>query len=200
MNSKSYKILFIGNSHVGKTSLLNRYSDDVYVDRFTSTIGTDFKIKVNNGITLQLWDTAGQERFKTITSVYYRKADGIIIVYDVTCLKSFESIENWIEIIAKNTDVMKTNIMLLGNKSEHSNALIRQVKFEIAEKFAKNHNMLFFEVSAKENTNINISIETLIKTIQSNLSPYPSLSPHPSLSPSLYLFSRAIDEESSCNC
>ncbi|WBY58514.1 ras-related protein Rab-1B [Plasmodium yoelii yoelii] len=100
-----FKILLIGDSGVGKSCLLLRFADDTYTDSYISTIGVDFKIKTieidDKIIKLQIWDTAGQERFRTITSSYYRGAQGIIIVYDVTDRDSFNNVKNWIIEIEK---------------------------------------------------------------------------------------------------
>ena len=104
MNQKEYdyifKILLIGNSAVGKSSLLMRFADDIFTDNFLPTIGVDFKIRTieSSGsiVKLQMWDTAGQEKFKTITSAYYKGAHGIILTYDITDKKSFYDLQNWL--------------------------------------------------------------------------------------------------------
>lgn len=133
-----FKLLLIGNSSVGKSSLLLRFSDNIFSERyllaygsFLPTIGVDFKIRTFdlNGSTvkLQIWDTAGQERFKTITSSYYKGAHGIILVYDITDRQSFKDIENWLAEVDKfgNENVVK---LLVGNKSDLENN--RAVKTE----------------------------------------------------------------------
>lgn len=95
-----FKLLLIGDSGVGKTCILCRFSDDSFSSSFISTIGIDFKIKTidvdGKKIKLQIWDTAGQERFHTITTTYYRGAMGIMLVYDITNGKSFDSISKWL--------------------------------------------------------------------------------------------------------
>uniref|UniRef100_A0A3Q0RJ83 small monomeric GTPase n=1 Tax=Amphilophus citrinellus TaxID=61819 RepID=A0A3Q0RJ83_AMPCI len=95
-----FKLLLIGDSGVGKTCVLFRFSEDAFNSTFISTIGIDFKIRTieldGKKIKLQIWDTAGQERFRTITTAYYRGAMGIMLVYDITNEKSFENIKNWI--------------------------------------------------------------------------------------------------------
>jgi len=94
-----FKVLIIGNSCVGKSNILLRFSENVFHESFLPTIGVDFKIKnveVNDKVVkLHIWDTAGQERFKTITATYYKGAHGIIIVYDITDRSSFNDVENW---------------------------------------------------------------------------------------------------------
>merc|ERR1711934_836535 len=115
------KLLLIGDSGVGKSCLLCRYSDDVFNSNFITTIGIDFKIRTieldGAKIKLQIWDTAGQERFRTITQAYYRGAMGILLVYDVTDDKSFNNIRTWMRNIEQhaNTEVVK---VLLGNKCD----------------------------------------------------------------------------------
>ena len=114
-----FKLLLIGDSGVGKTCILFRFSDDMFNTTFISTIGIDFKLKTIhlNGklIKLQIWDTAGQERFHTITTAYYRGALGVMMVYDVTDKKSFDDIINWLRAIKEhaNPNVEK---MIIGNK------------------------------------------------------------------------------------
>nr|pir hypothetical protein T23H2.6 - Caenorhabditis elegans [Caenorhabditis elegans] len=118
-----FKLLLIGDSGVGKTCILYRFSDDAFNTTFISTIGIDFKIKTielkGKKIKLQIWDTAGQERFHTITTSYYRGAMGIMLVYDITNAKSFDNIAKWLRNIDEHAseDVVK---MILGNKCDMS--------------------------------------------------------------------------------
>jgi len=99
------KLLIIGNSGVGKSCLLFRFADDLYTENYITTIGVDFKIKTleieDKSTKLQIWDTAGQERFRNITASYYRGAAGIMIVYDITDLESFNAIPSWLIEIEK---------------------------------------------------------------------------------------------------
>ena len=115
-----YKILLIGNSSVGKSSIFNRYVDNCYSDLSVSTIGVDFKIKtlkINNKIIkLQIWDTNGQERFKAITNSYYRNSHGIIVVFDITDRKSFTGLRNWLNDADRYSE--NTCKILVGNKSD----------------------------------------------------------------------------------
>ena len=118
-----FKVVIIGNTHVGKTSLMMRYADDTFRTKHISTIGVDFKIvNVKIGDTcvkLQIWDTAGQDRFRTISSTYYRGAHGAIVVYDVTSSQSFYNVEHWInDMNAYNQNVYK---ILVGNKDDDPN-------------------------------------------------------------------------------
>ena len=100
-----FKMLIIGNSGVGKSCLLLRYAENSFNENFFNTIGVDFKLKTvkheNDVIKLQIWDTAGQERFRTLTASYYRGAQGIIIVYDVTDRETFDNVRTWINEIEK---------------------------------------------------------------------------------------------------
>jgi Ras-related protein Rab-1A len=116
-----FKILLIGDSSVGKSSLLMRFADDTFHESFLPTIGVDFKIRtiMNEGsiVKLQMWDTAGQEKFKNITTAYYKGAQGVILVFDLTDRKSFEDAKNWFAEVDKyaNPNVVK---ILVGNKSD----------------------------------------------------------------------------------
>jgi len=116
-----FKILLIGDSGVGKSCLLLRFADDSWTDTHISTIGVDFKIKTLNidgkTIKLQIWDTAGQERFRTITSSYYRGAQGIILVYDCTDQESFANVKQWMGEIDRYA-CENVNKLLVGNKTD----------------------------------------------------------------------------------
>ena len=116
-----FKILLIGDSGVGKSCLLLKYTDGIYADSYISTIGVDFKIKTEaidgKTIKLQIWDTAGQERFRTITTAYYRGAMGILLVYDVSDEQSFTNVRNWMRQIDQNAAENVTRI-LIGNKCD----------------------------------------------------------------------------------
>ncbi|TMW96483.1 hypothetical protein EJD97_007281 [Solanum chilense] len=115
------KLLLIGDSGVGKSCLLLRFSDGSFTTSFIITIGIDFKIKTveldGKRIKLQIWDTAGQERFRTITTAYYRGAMGILLVYDVTDESSFNNIRNWIRNIEQHASD-NVNKILVGNKAD----------------------------------------------------------------------------------
>ncbi|KAK0423741.1 hypothetical protein QR680_008305 [Steinernema hermaphroditum] len=161
-----FKLLLIGDSGVGKTCILYRFSDDAFNTTFISTIGIDFKIKTielkGKRIKLQIWDTAGQERFHTITTSYYRGAMGIMLVYDITNAKSFENIAKWLRNIDEHAseDVEK---MLLGNKCDMADR--RVVSKERGEKIAVEHSIRFLETSAKANINIDKAFYDLAEAI-----------------------------------
>ncbi|KAM3822613.1 ras-related protein Rab-35-like isoform 1-T1 [Vipera latastei] len=149
-----FKLLIIGDSGVGKSSLLLRFADNTFSGSYITTIGVDFKIRtlVINGerVKLQIWDTAGQERFRTITSTYYRNTHGVIIVYDVTNAESFVNVKRWLHEIGQNCDnVCK---ILVGNKCEHLSR--KQVETADARRFSEQMGVRLFETSAKENLNV----------------------------------------------
>lgn len=163
-----FKLLLIGDSGVGKTCLLFRFSDDAFNTTFISTIGIDFKIKTvelgGKKIKLQIWDTAGQERFHTITTSYYRGAMGIMLVYDITNAKTFDNISKWLRNIDEhaNEDVEK---MILGNKCDMDDK--RQVSKERGESIAREHSIPFLETSAKTNINVEKGFMDLAQAILS---------------------------------
>ncbi|KAK9162038.1 hypothetical protein Syun_002940 [Stephania yunnanensis] len=150
-----FKLLLIGDSSVGKSCLLLRFADDSYVDSYISTIGVDFKIRTvekdGKTIKLQIWDTAGQERFRTITSSYYRGAHGIIIVYDVTEMESFNNVKQWLSEVDRyaSDNVCK---LLVGNKCDLVDQKV--VDTEVAKAFADELGIPFLETSAKESINV----------------------------------------------
>lgn len=165
-----FKLLLIGDSGVGKTCILVRFSEDAFNSTFISTIGIDFKIRTveieGKKIKLQIWDTAGQERFRTITTAYYRGAMGIMLVYDVTNERSFENIRNWIRNIEENAsaDVEK---MILGNKCDLQES--RVVSQERGRVLAEEHGVKFMETSAKSGLNVETAFLALAKDIKNKM-------------------------------
>ncbi|CAG0913933.1 unnamed protein product [Notodromas monacha] len=161
-----FKLLLIGDSAVGKTCLLFRFSEDAFNNTFISTIGIDFKIRVvdldGKRVKLQIWDTAGQERFRTITTAYYRGAMGILLVYDITSERSFENIKNWMRNIEDHAsaDVEK---MIIGNKCDKNAE--RQVSKERGEALAIEYGVKFMETSAKDAINVEEAFYTLARDI-----------------------------------
>ena len=172
MNSSSdktdytFKILTIGESGVGKTCLLLRYTDNKFVKNYLTTIGIDFKVKLvsmhGKSVKLKIWDTAGQERFRNITQQYYKGADGIVLVYDVTDRESFEKIAEWMKQINLYTQTDKIGIVLLGNKVDVEP---RQVKSEEGAAVAKQYGVKHYETSAFNNLNVEESFKFLTEEI-----------------------------------
>jgi len=164
------KLLMIGDSGVGKTCLLLRYANESFSPTFITTIGIDFKIKNididGKRVKLQIWDTAGQERFRTITTSYFRGAQGIVLVYDVTDRRSFESIRNWISQIQQHADV-HVNKILVGNKCDMMDEKV--VSTEEGKKLAKEFGMDFWEASAKNDTNVEQSFLTIARGVKDRL-------------------------------
>jgi small GTP-binding protein len=160
------KILIIGESRVGKTCLLLRFTDDIFTEHHVSTIGIDFKTKImtlnNKNIKMQLWDTAGQERFKTLTKNFYKSADGIVLVYDITDESSFKNVRTWMKQIDEFGS-NKTCRILVGNKCDKEES--RKVSYEEGQTLAQELNLSFFEASAKENLNVEEVFTSLAKNI-----------------------------------
>ena len=168
----AFKVLLLGDSSVGKTCFLKRYTDNTFQDAYLSTIGFDFKFKfvtLDNGKTVkvQLWDTAGQERFRTIAKSYYKGAHGIILIYDVTNRKTYDNIKKWLNQIRDEAS-NRISIILVANKIDCEDT--RQVTKEEGETLAKASNLPIFEASAKDSINVNESFQFLIEKINENVS------------------------------
>ncbi|KAL4429927.1 hypothetical protein ABPG74_000293 [Tetrahymena malaccensis] len=160
-----FKLVIIGNSGVGKSSLLLRFSDDQFNESYLTTIGVDFRFRTlpidQKQVKLQIWDTAGQERFRTITSAYYKGADGIVMVYDVTSENSFQDIDKfWISEVESYAE-KNVELLLIGNKSD----LDKQVSTQTAQEYAKSKNMEFFECSAKTADSVQQAFLTLARKL-----------------------------------
>lgn len=164
------KVLMIGSSSVGKSSVLLRFTDDTYLssDEVSSTIGVDFKLKMldhsksGRRFKLSIWDTAGQERFRTLTSSYYRGAQGVILMYDISNRETFDALGTWfteLETFA-NQNVIK---YIIGNKTDKESS--RTVTTTEARNFALSKGCLFTEVSAKRNDGIQEAFEHLVDEI-----------------------------------
>ena len=150
-----YKIMVLGESKVGKTSLIKRYTKDQFGGVYLTTVGMDFQDKIieieDKKVRLQVWDTAGQERFRNVTKSYFQSSRGLLVVYDITDKESFEKINFWIKNIKENAPE-NAKLILVGNKCDLANE--RQISYEEGEKKASNYNIKFFESSEKEGTNV----------------------------------------------
>eukprot|EP00301_Raphidiophrys_heterophryoidea_P013653 c21123_g1_i1.p1 GENE.c21123_g1_i1~~c21123_g1_i1.p1 ORF type:complete len:236 (-),score=60.07 c21123_g1_i1:300-926(-) len=164
------KLLLIGDSGVGKSCLLLRFSDGSFTPSFITTIGIDFKIRTINldgkRVKLQIWDTAGQERFRTITTAYYRGAMGILLLYDVTSEESFNNVRSWMQNIQENasTDVLK---VLIGNKCDLIDQ--RVISTEQGQRLANEYKIPFFETSAKTSENVEEAFTSVARDIMKQL-------------------------------
>ena len=151
-----YKIMVLGESKVGKTSLIKRYTKDQFGGVYLTTVGMDFQDKIieleDKKVRLQVWDTAGQERFRNVTKSYFQSSKGLLVVYDITDKESFEKINFWVDNI-KNNAPENAKLILVGNKCDLANE--RKVSYEEGENYAKNLNIKFFEASARDGTNVN---------------------------------------------
>lgn len=170
-----FKLLLIGDSGVGKSCLLLRFADDTYTESYISTIGVDFKIRTieldGKTIKLQIWDTAGQERFRTITSSYYRGAHGIIVVYDVTDLESYNNVKQWLHEIDRYA-CENVNKLLVGNKSDLQGK--RAVETKDAAEFADSLGIEFLETSAKNATNVEKAFMMMASQIKTRMASTPA--------------------------
>ncbi|KAI9322575.1 ras family-domain-containing protein [Dichotomocladium elegans] len=163
------KLLLIGNSNVGKSSLLLRFTDDTFLpqEEVSATIGVDFKVAMmtieGQTYKLTIWDTAGQERFRTLTSSYYRGAQGVILVYDVSSRESFEALNTWwkeVNTYCSSTDVVK---MIVGNKVDKESS--RAVSYKEGAEMARKLQTLFIECSAKTKIGVKEAFEELVTKV-----------------------------------
>ena len=173
MNNKYdylFKLIIIGDTNTGKSCLLQRFADDLYINEFISTIGVDFKVKTitinDKMIKTQIWDTAGQDRFRSITNSYYRGAHGIIISYDITNKQSFVNIERWMRNVK---DFVSDNAVkiLIGTKSDLEEK--RKVSKKELEDLANELDMKYIETSAKDNKNVDELFIIICKEILNNM-------------------------------
>uniref|UniRef100_UPI00398E533D ras-related protein Rab-25-like n=1 Tax=Pristiophorus japonicus TaxID=55135 RepID=UPI00398E533D len=161
-----FKVVLIGESGVGKSNLLSRFTRNEFNHDSRTTIGVEFSTRsvTVNGVTVktQIWDTAGLERYRAITSAYYRGAVGALLVYDISKHLTYESVERWLNELLDHADNSLV-VMLVGNKTDLSE--IRAVPMEEAKSFAEKHKMLFMETSALDSTNVEPAFQTVITEI-----------------------------------
>jgi len=161
-----FKIVLIGDSGVGKSNLLSRFTKNEFNLESKTTIGVEFATKSiisdNKVIKAQIWDTAGQERYRAITNAYYRGAVGALLVYDITKQSTFENVEKWLKELREHAEPHIV-VMLVGNKSDLKN--LRAVKQEDASAFAEKNRLAFMETSALESSNVELAFQTIITEI-----------------------------------
>ena len=165
-NVYKFKIILLGDSGVGKTSLLMKYMDGEFISDIKCTINAEFKIKSINidpltSVQLIIWDTCGQEKYKSITKQYFEDVDGIILIYDVNDFNSFIDLNKWLNEIKKNC-LKNVSIIICANKIDID---MRIISIEEGKNFAKNNDLLFCETSSKEGINIDILFEVIAKDI-----------------------------------
>ncbi|XP_051547661.1 EF-hand calcium-binding domain-containing protein 4B [Myxocyprinus asiaticus] len=150
-----FKVILVGNSSVGKTALLRRFCDGQFYSATSATVGIDYSVQTLNlgdsHVALQLWDTAGQERYCSITKQFFRKADGVVVIYDITMEDSFRSVRRWLASIQEAVGD-PIPVMLLGNKSDKEND--REVQIKEAERLAEETHLMFYECSAYTGANV----------------------------------------------
>ncbi len=171
------KIVLIGDSGVGKTNLLGRFTRNTFEENTRNTIGVDFSahdMQVNNKtVKAQFWDTAGQEKYRAIASAYYKNAHGAVIVYDITRRETFDNVDNWLRELRENGE-KNIQIIVLGNKCDLEHE--RKVTKEDAKKYSESHGLFYMETSAKTNEDdcvghaFSILIEEIIKKLESEKS------------------------------
>ena len=161
------KILLIGDSYVGKTSLLLQYIERECPENHMATIGVEFRDKIiqidNKKVKLQVWDTSGQERYRSITKNFYRNADGVMFVCDVTKEKTFDNIKNWLIDSEQNANNSNFKKILVGNKIDLKEE--RAIDTQQLQNFANKKEMKFYETSAKDGTNVDHIFTELAKLI-----------------------------------
>ncbi|XP_034727004.1 ras and EF-hand domain-containing protein isoform X2 [Etheostoma cragini] len=168
ISDKAYRIVLAGDAAVGKSSFLLRLCKNEFKLNSSATLGVDFQMKTlivdGEPVSLQLWDTAGQERFRSIAKSYFRRADGVLLLYDVTCEKSFLNVREWVDMIEDGSQE-DIPIMLVGNKCDLRPDRASCVPTSYGEKLAMTYNTLFCETSAKDGSNILEAVLHLAKQV-----------------------------------
>ncbi|XP_030539194.1 ras-related protein RABA2a [Rhodamnia argentea] len=175
-----FKVVLIGDSGVGKSNLLSRFTRNEFCLESKSTIGVEFATRTlqveGRTVKAQIWDTAGQERYRAITSAYYRGALGALLVYDVTKPTSFDNVSRWLKELRDHAD-SNIVIMLIGNKTDLKH--LRAVATEDAQSYAEKEGLSFIETSALEATNVEKAFQTILSEIYRIISKKPLSSEEP---------------------
>lgn len=162
-----FKVVLIGESGVGKTNLLSRFTRNEFNHDSRTTIGVEFSTRtiMVEGLTVkaQIWDTAGLERYRAITSAYYRGAVGALLVFDITKHQTYDCVERWLKELYDHADA-NIVVMLVGNKTDLTDSA-REVPSDEAKMYADNNGLLFIETSALDSTNVELAFETILTDI-----------------------------------
>ncbi|XP_068873890.1 EF-hand calcium-binding domain-containing protein 4B [Aphelocoma coerulescens] len=162
-----FKIIFVGNSSVGKTSFLRRFCEDRFFPGTAATVGVDYNVRTvavdHTQVALQLWDTAGQERYRSITKQFFRKADGVIVMYDITAKDTFTAVKQWL-ISIEEASGENVPVLLLGNKTDNEKE--REVPMGMGDHLAKDYNLIFYECSAYSGYNVEKSVLHLARILK----------------------------------
>lgn len=161
----AFKIVLIGDSGVGKSNLLSRFTRNKFNLTSKPTIAVDFATKSmrveGKLIKVQIWDTAGQERYRAVTSAYYRDAVGALLVYDISDHSTFHNVQRWLGELRENTDA-DIQVMLVGNKSDLQN--LDSVRTDEATAFSAQYNLSFIQTSALDNTDVETAFQQIVTT------------------------------------
>ncbi len=161
-----YKILVLGDAAVGKTNFLIRFTENTFADNYINTIGFDYRSEIitidEKKVKLQIWDTAGQDRYRSMTKNLYHKAQGVVLMFDVTCESSFNSIKSWLKSI-KDMSGDKMTIVLVGNKIDDEKN--RKISEEEAKELANENGLEYIAASGKANINVKETFYALAKNI-----------------------------------
>ena len=166
---KTIQLLVIGDSSVGKTSLITRYTNGTFKEEYLATVGLDYYSKVeainNQTINIKLWDTVGQERYKALTQNFFRSAEGVLLTFDVTNIDSFNNLKDWIGSIKTNMEGKNIflPLIIVGNKIDMEDS--REINKEDAVKFASDNNYKYFETSAKTGEGVDDAVRDLVNQV-----------------------------------
>ena len=163
--TNEFKVILLGDSSVGKTSILSRYITDEFSSFYKCTINVEFKTKLIRidkftNVNLKIWDTVGSERFRSMTKQYYNNTDGIVLIFDLTDLSTFKNLSSWLEEI-KNNSQPNVEIIIVGNKCDMENK--RKIEYNEAMFFADKLGYQYIETSAKDGTNVLLVFEDLTR-------------------------------------